>query len=203
MSVVLLLGVLMSVAAAQLERSASFATLSQAAILTAMTYQATNTLIEQLLAQPWRNLLRQHVDRFRALQHAEYPGVYLLAYTDRDLDLQPIELHDIFYVGMSNSDGGVRERLKSFINGIEKYRSHSGGKRFYETYAHRQSFSVFAQTNGGKQFYVASVSIPCQVIKTQRSPDDLRRMGDVAQLEYYVLAYIKDKVGSEPELNKK
>jgi hypothetical protein len=168
-----------------------------------MQYEDMEGIIQRLLSRRWTHLLKQHTQHFVALQNAQYPGVYVLAYSDKDLEDQPIELVDIFYVGMSNSDGGVQERLKGFINGIEKYRSHSGGKRFYKLYAQAQPFSIFSQNNGGKQFFVASVSIPCQVTKVKRTPDDLRKMGEVARLEYYVLAHIKSILGTEPALNKK
>ena len=35
----------------------------------------------------------------------------------------------------------------------------------------------------------------------KRSPSDLRRMGIIAKLEYYTLAYFKEKTGKEPVLN--
>jgi hypothetical protein len=41
-----------------------------------MHYHATEHLIQQLLAQPWQNLLRQHAERFRALQEAQFPAIY-------------------------------------------------------------------------------------------------------------------------------
>ena len=42
-----------------------------------------------------------------------------------------------------------------------------------------------------KKFYVASISIPCVVNKSKRTALDLRKMGEMVRLEYYVLAYIK------------
>jgi hypothetical protein len=168
-----------------------------------MQHNDMNSTIHQLLSQQWTHLLKQQARRFAALPNAQYPGVYLIAYSGRNLEDQPIVLEDIFYVGMSNSDGGVRERLRGFINGIEKYRSHSGAKRFYKLYAQQQPFSIFSRANGGKQFFVASISIPCEVTKAKRTSDDLRKMGEVARLEYYVLAHIKNILGTEPELNKK
>jgi hypothetical protein len=55
-----------------------------------------------------------------------------------------------------------------------------------------------------KHFYVAAITIPCEVKKSKRGPEDLRKMGDVACLEYYALARVKEeKQGWEPELNVK
>ena len=46
-----------------------------------------------------------------------------------------------------------------------------------------------------KRFYFVSVSVLCIVKKQLRTSTDWRRMGEVAKREFYVLAYVKDKVG--------
>ena len=153
-------------------------------------------LIQRLLSQKWVELQTG----ITFLQDGNYPGVYLLAYTDKDLKGEDIDLTDIFYVGMSNSRGGVKQRLKQFINGIEKDVPHSAGKRFREEYTNGIPFS---RMKPQKTFFVASISIPCVVEKAKRTPKDLRKMGEVARLEYYVLAHIKEALKREPELNKK
>lgn len=158
-------------------------------------------LVTNLLSQRWADLLEQKSQRFSALGNAKYPGVYLLAYTNRGLQNQPIDINDVFYVGMSNSDGGVKQRLINFMNGIESGKMHSGGERFFHNYAHGIPFSDFSSINDGKRFYIATLSIPCETRKGRRTAEDLEKMGEVARLEYYVMAHLKRNLGREPELN--
>lgn len=134
------------------------------------------------------------------MENSEFPGVYLLAYTEKNLEDTAVNIKDVFYVGMSNSKGGVFQRLNQFIKGIEKCDLHSAAVRFFREYANNTPFS---RTGINKKFYVIFLSIPCKVNKEERSAEDLRKMGEVAKFEYDVLAYIKEKLGKEPELNKK
>ena len=46
--------------------------------------------------------------------------MYLLAYTNKNLKGQRVKPEDIFYVGMTCSVGGLKQRLEQFIRGIEK-----------------------------------------------------------------------------------
>ena len=52
-------------------------------------------------------------------------------------------------------------------------------------------------------FYMAAVAIPCLTQNGPRKPLDLRKLGEVACLEYYVAARIKEKTDDEPKLNLK
>lgn len=160
-----------------------------------------SSLVTTLLAQSWVDLLSQPARRFADLKNGKYPGVYLLAYSEKTLTGAAIVLEDVLYVGMSNSDGGVRQRLASFIYAIEHNKRHSGGNRFYRQYAKAQPFSLFATSNGGKKFYATSLSLECQTRKQSRTATDLEIMGEVARLEYYVIAYIKKHTSMEPALN--
>src|SRR5437773_11839524 len=85
------------------------------------------TLVNRLFTQKW-TLIQSTTKSF---DNGDQPGVYLLAYTEKDLDGQPIALEDIFYVGMSNSAGGINKRLRQFTYGLEKKKLHSGAKRFF------------------------------------------------------------------------
>lgn len=151
--------------------------------------------VDALINSNWIKL-----DDYKTLKDCEYPGVYVLAYSDEDLSNNKIEIEKIFYVGMSNSLGGVKQRLGQFINGIEKDRSHSAGRRFFKEYMNNASFS---KNKSERDFYVASLSLPCEVSKGKRTHDDLRKMGEVAMFEFEVVAHIKERLGKEPELNKK
>jgi hypothetical protein len=124
--------------------------------------------------------------------------VYVLAYSDENLEGEQVKEEKIFYVGMSHA--GIRQRLRQFIKGIEDGKHHSGAGRFFKVYADHVPYS---QLPNKRAFFVASVAIPCVVNKRERTPEDLRRMGEVARLEFLVLAHIKEKLHTEPELNKK
>ena len=162
-------------------------------------------LVEDLFAKTWVRL----DDDSAKLTDCQYPGVYVLAYVDEkllghpvkeDLTGDPVTEDEIFYVGMSHA--GVRKRLRQFTNGLEDGGHHSGAKRFFITVANRTPYSSFAQR---KPFFGASISVPCTSLKTARSSMDLRKMGVVAQLEWYVLARVREraKTEQEPWLNKK
>jgi hypothetical protein len=77
--------------------------------------------VDTPLASKWSNL-----DDACSDQNLRFPGVYILAHSDRQLSGKQVELENIFYVGMSVSAGGVRQRLKQFKAGIERNCCHSG-----------------------------------------------------------------------------
>ncbi len=152
--------------------------------------------IKKLFDKKWTNLLKN----YKSLKDNQYPGVYILAYADKNLEGKSIKIEDVFYVGMSNSRGGIKQRLKQFIDSIHKKDGHSAGNRFFQEYSKGKSFEVAKQR---KTFFVASLSLPCKVHKDERTANDLRKMGEVTKFEYEVMAFIKEKIGREPELNKK
>ena len=154
-------------------------------------------LIQSILTKTWIKLGNESL---RSFQDRNLPGVYLLAWTDNEIENTRPKISDIFYVGMSNAKGGVKGRLKQFINGIEKNTSHSAGMRFFKEYCHNKPFS---STNSIKNFYFIPQCLKCNVTKEERTPNDLQTMGEVARLEYYLLAHIKENNKNEPELNKK
>ncbi len=153
-------------------------------------------LTKQLFMQGWVSLDADIKD----LQDAGYPGVYVLAYSKKNLRGKRIEARDVFYVGMSHA--GVIKRLKQFKVGIERGKGsgHGPAERFYKhkDYAHGVPYS---KLKNGKKFFAASVSVPCIVAKPQRCPKDLRKMGIVAAFELYVLAHIRELLETEPKLN--
>ncbi len=162
-----------------------------------------NELLKALFARTWVRL----DDEPAKLVDAQYPGVYILAYPEEklsgnpvaeDLTGQTVREEDIFYVGVSHA--GVRKRLRQFTDGIEDGGHHSGAMRFFHTVAKGTPYSIFEQR---RPFFVVSISLPCTALKIARSSMDLKKMGVVAQLEWYVLARVKEKVGREPWLNKK
>jgi hypothetical protein len=128
-----------------------------------------------------------------------YPGVYLLAFASERFAGETIKPDQVLYVGMSNSAGGVRSRLKQFIKGIERNGYHSGAMRFYREQCKGEPF---AKLKTRKRLYVAALTIECEGDKVDAEPTDLRLMGHVACLEYYAIARIAQKTGKKPALNK-
>lgn len=155
---------------------------------------SVDELLKSLLASNW--LLLQ--EDYGKLADSEYPGVYVLAYTDENLVGRSVEEQHIYYVGVSHV--GVRKRLKQFIDGLEDCKHHSAAMRFFSDVAEKTPYSRFA---GRKTFFASCVSVPCTYLKSARTPLDLKKLGVVAEFEWYVLAHVKEKVGSEPWLNKK
>ena len=123
-----------------------------------------------------------------------YPGVYLLAFSERQLAGTKIEVRDVFYVGMSIARNGVKQRLRQFRDGIERNDHHSGAMRFYRDHANGLAFSKLKTVN---RFYAAARVTQCERV----SADDWRDMGHVACLEYYVVAHVVAETGEVPRLN--
>ena len=155
-----------------------------------------NKVAQAILRTEWQELNRHQL---KAKASWGYPGVYLLAYQPSTISKRPIDdLEQVFYVGMSRSIGGVSARLGQFLRGIELNVAHSGAKRFYRNHANNTAFSSLKKR---KKFFVVVHTFKCTPNKASRTPKDLRIMGKVTCLEYYLLAAIKEVTGNEPELN--
>lgn len=152
--------------------------------------------IQNIFGKRWQHL----AENYNKIENGKYPGVYLIAWTDENLTGKKIKLKDIFYVGMSNARKGLSSRLKQFIDGIEKNNAHSAAMRFFKEYSGNKPFS---KIKVHKQFYMVSSAFQCDVNKETRTPKDLRIMGEICRMEYFLLAHIKEKIAKEPELNKK
>jgi hypothetical protein len=121
-----------------------------------------------------------------------WPGVYVLAISDEDIAGSHFSWHrDVVYVGMTNSKGGLKSRLKQFDDTVRGKESHGGAQRVrfkhrnYEKLKHR--------------LYVAVSNFDCEV--TSNRPEDLRIMGAVACFEFECLAAFAEVFGSLPEFN--
>jgi len=152
--------------------------------------------IQEILNKKWKPLLENYKD----IEDGNYPGIYLLAFTDKNLDGEIVKPSDIYYVGMSNARKGLTSRVKQFLNGIEKNGSHSAGMRFFKENSNGIAFS---ECNHLGKFYIVSSTFKCNVHKLTRTPSDLRIMGDICRLEYQIIAHIKELTNAEPKLNKK
>ena len=128
----------------------------------------------------------------------KFLGVYALAYTTKKLEGKKVKIGDIFYIGMSNSLAGVRGRLKQFIGSINGRQTHSAGMRLFRDYLNRVPFEDHV---GDKRLWAIALTFKCNVRKADRQATDLRTMGRVTCLEYYLLAHYRAARNCEPELN--
>jgi hypothetical protein len=125
-----------------------------------------------------------------------HPGVYAIRVCPEALPIGTAFecTEDIIYIGMTNSVAGLKGRLAQFDETMRTSRvTHGGADRVRLQYQNYNEFASFA--------YVSVCSIACNV--TSNQPDDLRRMGKVAELEYQALATYAEKFGKLPKFNDK
>jgi hypothetical protein len=160
-----------------------------------MKLAAIENLTDSLFQQRWKLF---HEGSFSD-SGLRYPGVYLLAYSTRNLNGKRIKETDVLYVGMSNAAGGVRSRLRNFRDGIEKNNSHSAARRFYREYLKNRPWTT---AKNRKTFYYVALSVECVSDKGRVAATDLRELGHIACLEFYAVARVREKTGRAPPLNK-
>jgi len=130
-----------------------------------------------------------------SLSDMKYPGVYVCAIEDNYFNpSSDFEwLKQVIYIGMTNSAGGLRARLKQFDNTILGRTGHGGADRV--RYKH-QDYKTLVNT-----LFVSVASFTCDVRSNQ--PKDLMVMGEVAKFEYDCFAEFVKKHGALPEFNNK
>jgi hypothetical protein len=137
-------------------------------------------------------------DRSLFEENMKYPGVYSVALSDHDLAGSDFSLiKEIVYFGMTNSEGGIRSRLRQFDNTIKGKEGHGGAVRVRH---YMRSNNIDYETISSLLF-VAVFHIKCHV--NSHSPDDLRKMGLVASLEYECFARYWEQFGRWPKYNDK
>ena len=128
------------------------------------------------------------------LHNLDYPGVYALAISRMNLDGKAFSWQpEIVYVGMTNSKGGLKSRLRQFDNTIKGGEGHGGGHRF------RFKHSDYSKLTN--LLYVCVCPYECNV--SSITPSDLRIMGEVAKQEYECFALFVEAFGKLPEFNDK
>ena len=55
----------------------------------------------------------------------QFPGVYVVAKTKNQVEGKKVDIHDIYYVGMTTSRAGLIGRLNQFDSGIKRGYGHS------------------------------------------------------------------------------
>jgi len=146
--------------------------------------------LDVLFSERWQSLFAPGV-----LQPLKMPGVYLLAYSSRDLAVQRVEASDVYYVGMSNDAKGVGRRLQRFADGVRWTGKHYGARK------HRKWKGRPHSEADPEQFYFAAVTLDCLAKKTLAKPSDWQTMGCVAALEYFAIARVLEQTSRVPELN--
>jgi hypothetical protein len=164
-------------------------------------------LLKSLFSQRWRFLPTGN-ELATIVSHS--PGVYVLAYSGRNLRGRIVHEKDIFYVGMA-CEGLLDTRLRQFRDGIGRHKRltlregvapgvlHSAAARFRRIWLRGQAYDPQAPM----RLYFACVSLDSETAKPWRTPNDLRNLGKVVELEYAAIARVKSIIGHEPLLNSK
>lgn len=149
-----------------------------------------NIELPELSFSPWK-----HWAERKEIQNSEYPGIYLISISKKDLLGQYPEYKDVVYIGMTNSKQGLRGRWNQFHNSISGKRGHSGGNTVFKELGYYQEWK--------ESLYVSAMPIICNTV----SPDenDLLKMGWVAYLEYEAFSqyYESENESNKPKYNKK
>jgi len=134
----------------------------------------------------WRNR--------NSLTGLKYPGIYCIAISEFDLSEQNFKwIPEIKYVGMTNSQAGLKGRLKQFDNTIIGKTGHGGADRFRYKYQNYQNLV--------DRLFVSVCSFQFDV--KSNTSKDLRIMGEVAKFEYDCFAIYVEKFVNLPEFNDK
>ncbi|HHT9138061.1 MAG TPA: hypothetical protein ACFYEK_12580 [Candidatus Wunengus sp. YC60] len=134
-------------------------------------------------------------ERREELDGLDYPGVYALAVSIKNITDRPFSLiKEIKYFGMTNQNkDGLRGRLNQFQNTIIGKIGHGGAERFLFKYKNYNALK--------KRLFVSVNFTECDV--NSYKPEDLCRMGGVANFEYICFAEYAKKFGRLPEFNDK
>lgn len=108
------------------------------------------------------------------------PGVYTIYLND-----------EVIYIGMSVARGGLKSRLQQLDKSLRSKWGHSGGNKMVKELGDcREKLSVVVMT------------VDCD--PASNTPDDLRKMGHVAFLEYEAFAqYVETTGNKRPRFNSK
>ncbi len=131
--------------------------------------------------------------RKKSLCNLEYPGVYAIAYSQRDLSGKKFSwIKNIIYIGMTNAVSGLDGRLDAFDMTIS-------GKRLLHGGADRVRYKHQNYVKLAKNMYVAIAHFKCDAKSWK--PSNLKKRGDVAKFEYLCFAEHVRKHGHPSEFN--
>ena len=135
-------------------------------------------------------------EKRNSIDGANNPGVYVLAITNEELEGKRVQLSQVCYVGMSNSKKGLKGRWGQFAQAVKgKSGLHSGGDTIFKDLGSYEDWN--------SQLFVAACPVACNVGAS--TPEDLRKMGIVAYLEYEAFAQFVEynPMLTRPKYNKK
>jgi hypothetical protein len=135
-------------------------------------------------------------NRISQLNNLQYPGIYALRISKRNIEAQPFEwVKDIVYFGMTNSVAGLKGRLSQFNNTLRDKRGggHGGADRFRYDYKDGESLANL--------LYVAVC--PFEYQGRDVTPENLLVHGQVAMAEYVAFAEYFKRFGELPKYNNK
>lgn len=99
------------------------------------------------------------------LEGIKYPGIYCIAVTSRMIEGHPFEMiENIEYIGMTNSNGGLKSRLSQFDSTIKRVRLHHGG-------AHRFIGKYWNYEDVKNNLYVSICPFKCGNDKNKICPN--------------------------------
>ena len=126
-------------------------------------------IVPKLSFGPWTRW-----DDRNSVVDASYPGVYLLRVGNNRFLGKNAEVSQSHYIGMTNSQKGLKGRWSQFDRAIRGKRGHSGGNLIYSQLGYVDDWP--------KRLFVAAMPIICKT--KDPTPKDYRLMGIVAYLEY-------------------
>lgn len=100
----------------------------------------------------------------------------MLSITGQDLTGGKVIFKDVSYIGMTNSQAGLRGRWNQLNRSINGSSGHSGGNTI------RKQLGVYDCWDNGLDLYVCALPVPCDI--KRRSVKDLHLMGAICYLEY-------------------
>jgi hypothetical protein len=125
------------------------------------------------------------------LEGINYPGIYCIAVSSKRLKVFDF-IPELVYIGMTNSKGGLKNRLNQFNTTIMKRPTqHGGAERFLYQYENYEEVK--------DNIYVAICSFKCDT--KMPTSDDLRIMGEVAKCEYDCWAIYLENFDRLPKFN--
>ncbi len=126
------------------------------------------------------------------IENINYPGIYAIAITHKNLGGNKLEYKDVVYIGMTKSE--LKGRLGSFNSSINGKTGHSGGNAICK------ELGNYDEWEKNEKLFVAVMPIKCDT--ERRNSADLRKMGMVAALEYMAFARFQGNTKlDKPEYN--
>lgn len=151
----------------------------------------------RMVQMPKLELSCWHVwDDRSSIANSNFPGVYVIAVTEKDLRHLPVQWPDVAYIGMTQSSSGLINRWRQFDKAIRERAQHSGGNTIREMFGAYESWT--------QKLFAAAMGV--EIDWLERTPEDTLKLGWVSYLEYEAFAEFRRHSGSgrrRPAFNKR